>query len=213
MEMSLAHLRKDYTLRDLSETDVDADPLKQFEVWFNDALTANVVEPNAMILATATRDGKPSARTVLLKGFDERGFVFYTNYESRKGQELTENPWAAAVFLWKEIQRQVRLEGSIEKCSAEESDRYFRSRPLGSQLGACVSRQSEVISSREMLESRLEELRRENAHRDVARPPYWGGYRLSPMSIEFWQGRPNRLHDRLRYRLQDGSWVIERLSP
>jgi pyridoxamine 5'-phosphate oxidase len=213
MDMSLAHLRKDYTLHGLSETDVDADPLKQFQVWFNDALTANVIEPNAMVLATATKDGKPSARTVLLKGFDERGFVFYTNYESRKGQELAENPWAAVVFLWKEIQRQVRIEGHIEKCSEEESDTYFRSRPLGSQLGACVSQQSQVISSREVLESRLEELTSENANRDVPRPVYWGGYRLSPTSIEFWQGRPNRLHDRLRYRLKDGCWVIERLSP
>jgi pyridoxamine 5'-phosphate oxidase len=213
MDMSLANLRKDYTLHELSETDVDADPLKQFQVWFNDALTAKVVEPNAMILATATRDGKPSARTVLLKGFDKRGFVFYTNYESRKGQELAENPWAAAVFLWKEIQRQVRIEGQIEKCSEEESDRYFRSRPLGSQLGACVSPQSQVISGREVLESRLQELRGEFAHRDVARPPYWGGYRLRPVSIEFWQGRTNRLHDRLRYRLEDGGWVIERLAP
>jgi len=213
MDMSLANLRKDYTLHDLNETDVDADPLKQFQVWFNDALTANVVEPNAMILATATKDGKPSARTVLLKGFDAHGFVFYTNYESRKGQELAENPWAAVVLLWKEMQRQVRIEGQIEKCSEEESDRYFGSRPLGSQLGARVSQQSQVISGREVLESRLEELKDEFANRDVARPPYWGGYRLRPVSIEFWQGRPNRLHDRLRYRLEDGGWMIERLSP
>jgi len=211
--MSLANLRKDYTLYGLSETDVDADPLKQFQVWFNDALAANVVEPNAMILATATKDGRPSARTVLLKGFDERGFVFYTNYESRKGQELAANPWAAVVFLWKEIQRQVRIEGQIEKCSAEESDAYFHSRPLGSQLGACVSHQSQVISGREVLEARLEELRDEIADGEVARPLYWGGYRLKPMSVEFWQGRLNRLHDRLQYRLEDEGWVIERLAP
>ena len=213
MDMSLANLRKDYTLRDLNETDIDADPFKQFHLWFNDALTANLIEPNAMTLATATRDGKPSARTVLLKGFDERGFVFYTNYESRKGQELAENPWAALVFLWKEIQRQVRIEGHIEKCSPEESDTYFLSRPLGSRLGAYVSQQSQVISSREILEARLAELTRENANLDIPRPPYWGGYRLSPTSIEFWQGRPNRLHDRLRYRLSDRAWLIERLSP
>jgi len=213
MDMSLANLRKDYTLYDLSETVVDADPLKQFQVWFNDALAANVVEPNAMILATATQDGRPSARTVLLKGLDERGFVFYTNYESRKGQELAENPWAAVVFLWKEIQRQVRIEGQIEKCTAEESDVYFHSRPFGSQLGACVSHQSQVISSRKGLESRIEELRSEHANGAVARPLYWGGYRLKPIAIEFWQGRPNRLHDRLRYRCEDGEWVIERLAP
>jgi len=172
MDMSLANLRKDYTLRDLNETDIDADPFKQFHLWFNDALTANLIEPNAMTLATATRDGKPSARTVLLKGFDERGFVFYTNYESRKGQELAENPWAALVFLWKEIQRQVRIEGHIEKCSPEESDTYFLSRPLGSRLGAYVSQQSQVISSREILEARLAELTRENANLDIPRPPY-----------------------------------------
>ena len=211
--MSLAHLRKNYTLYDLSETAVDADPLKQFQVWFNDALTANLLELNAMTLATATKDGKPSARTVLLKGFDERGFVFYTNYESRKGQELAENPWAAAVFLWKEIERQVRIEGHVEKCSQEEADRYFHSRPLGSQLGACVSQQSQVISSREILESRLEELTGKMANQEIPRPSYWGGYRLSPTSIEFWQGRPNRLHDRLRYCLKNGCWLIERLSP
>jgi pyridoxamine 5'-phosphate oxidase len=210
---SLANLRKDYTLHGLSETDVDTDPLKQFQTWFNAALAANVIEPNAMILATATKDGRPSARTVLLKGLDERGFVFYTNYESRKGQELAENPWAAVVFLWKEIQRQVRIEGKIEKCSAEESDTYFHSRPLGSQLGACVSHQSQVISGREVLETLLEELRGEIVDGEVARPLYWGGYRLRPLSVEFWQGRPNRLHDRLRYRLEDGGWVIERLAP
>jgi len=214
MDGSLADLRRDYTLRGLSETDVDADPFKQFQVWFSDALAANLIEPNAMTLATATRDGKPSARTVLLKGFDERGFVFYTNYESRKGQELAENPWAALVFLWAELQRQVRIEGRVEKCSVLESDTYFRSRPLGSRLSATLSKQSQVISSREVLEHRLQELLVENANQEVARPPYWGGYRLSPMSIEFWQGRPNRLHDRLRYHLlNDGSWLLERLSP
>ncbi len=214
MDSSIADLRRDYTLRGLSETDVDSDPFKQFQVWFSDAFGANLIEPNAMILATATKDGKPSARTVLLKGFDERGFVFYTNYESRKGQELAENPWAALVFLWAELERQVRIEGRVEKCSAVESDTYFRSRPLGSRLSALVSQQSQVISSREVLENRLQELMVENANGDVPRPPYWGGYRLSPTSIEFWQGRPDRLHDRLRYRLlHDGSWLIERLSP
>jgi pyridoxamine 5'-phosphate oxidase len=213
MDMSIAHLRKDYTLHGLSESDVDVDPLRQFQVWFHAALAANLLEPNAMTLATATKDGKPSARTVLLKGFDERGFVFYTNYESRKGHELAENPQAALVFRWAELERQVRIEGLVEKCSAVESDAYFHSRPVGSQLGACVSQQSQVIDSREVLESRLEELMLENANREVARPAYWGGYRLIPTSLEFWQGRPNRLHDRLRYRLDDGRWLLERLSP
>ena len=214
MDMSIADLRRNYTLRGLSETDVDSDPFKQFQAWFSDALAANLIEPNAMTLATATKDGKPSARIVLLKGFNERGFVFYTNYESRKGQELAENPWAALVFLWAELERQVRVEGRVEKCSAVESDTYFQSRPLGSRLEACLSQQSQVISSREVLEHRLQELMVENANRDVPRPPDWGGYRLNPSSIEFWQGRPNRLHDRLRYRLLNNrSWLIERLSP
>jgi pyridoxamine 5'-phosphate oxidase len=214
MDRFLADLQSDNTLQGLNETVVDADPFRQFQVWFSDAVAANLMQPNAMTLATASKDGKPSARIVLLKGFDKRGFVFYTNYESRKGQELAENPWAALVFLWVELQRQVRIEGQVEKCSAEDSDLYFQSRPLGSRLGACVSQQSQVISSREVLESRLQELIVENANGDIARPPYWGGYRLSPTSIEFWQGRPSRLHDRLCYSLLDnGSWLIERLSP
>jgi pyridoxamine 5'-phosphate oxidase len=214
MDRFLADLQSEDTLQGLNETVVDSDPFRQFQVWFSDAVAANLMQPNAMTLATASKDGKPSARIVLLKGFDERGFVFYTNYESRKGQELAENPWAALVFLWVELQRQVRIEGRVEKCSAEDSDLYFQSRPLGSRLGACVSQQSQVISSREVLESRLQELIVENANGDIARSPYWGGYRLSPTSIEFWQGRPSRLHDRLRYSLLDnGSWLIERLSP
>jgi pyridoxamine 5'-phosphate oxidase len=214
MEKFRTDLQSGDTLQGLSETDVASDPFRQFEVWYSDALAANLMQPNAMTLATASKDGKPSARIVLLKGFDKRGFVFYTNYESRKGQELAQNPWAALVFLWAELQRQVRIEGWVEKCSAEDSDLYFQSRPLGSRLGACVSQQSQVISSREILESCLQELMVENADRSIARPPYWGGYRLSPTSVEFWQGRPSRLHDRLRYRLLDnGSWLIERLSP
>ena len=214
MDDSLADLRRDYSLRGLNESDVAADPFQQFRAWFSDAQAAHLIEPNAMVLATATKDGRPSARAVLLKGFDERGFVFYTNYESRKGQELAENPWAALVFLWEELERQIRIEGRVEKASAEESDAYFRSRPLGSRLSATLSHQSQVISSREVLEHRLQDLMAENANGDVPRPAYWGGYRLSPTSIEFWQGRPNRLHDRLRYRLlQNGKWLLERLSP
>jgi pyridoxamine 5'-phosphate oxidase len=211
---SLAALRRNYSLRGLKESDLDPDPFKQFHTWFNDALNANLLEPNAMILATATRDGKPSARTVLLKAFDERGFVFYTNYESRKGRDLAENPFASLVFLWTELERQVRIEGSVEKCSAEESDTYFQSRPLGSRLGAVVSQQSQVISGREVLETGLKELMTQYADGDVPRPEFWGGYRIRPTSFEFWQGRPNRLHDRLHYTLvEDGSWRIERLSP
>ncbi len=213
MAKFLADLREDYTRHTFSETDIDASPFRQFQLWFSDALAANLIEPNAMTVATATKDGKPSARVVLLKGFDERGFVFYTNYESKKGQELAENPWAALVFRWAELKRQVRVEGQVEKCSAEDSDRYFQSRPLGSRLGACVSQQSRAISSREVLEFRLQELIEESENTEILRPPYWGGYRLSPTTIEFWQGRPNQLHDRLRYRLHEGSWLIERLSP
>jgi pyridoxamine 5'-phosphate oxidase len=214
VDKSLADLRRNYSLRGLKESDVDPDPFKQFHTWFTDVLNANLLEPNAMILATATRDAKPSARTVLLKAFDERGFVFYTNYESRKGRELAENPFASLIFLWTELERQVRVEGNVEKCSAEESDTYFQSRPLGSRLGAVVSQQSQVISGRQVLESGLEELMKQYADGDVPRPEYWGGYRIRPTSFEFWQGRPNRLHDRLRYSLvEDGSWKIERLSP
>jgi len=214
MERSLADLRSEYTQRGLSEDEVAADPFTQFQTWFSDALAAHLAMPNAMTLATATRDGKPSARIVLLKGFDERGFVFYSNYESQKGHDLAENPWASLVFLWAELERQVRIEGPVEYFSAAESDAYFQSRPRGSQLGACISQQSQVISSREILDERFQQLMAEHPDRDVARPPYWGGYRLSPTSLEFWQGRPNRLHDRLRYRfLPDGRWLLERLSP
>jgi pyridoxamine 5'-phosphate oxidase len=167
-----------------------------------------------MTLATAAHDGKPSARMVLLKGFDQNGFVFYTNYESRKGHELDENPRAALVFYWPELERQIRIEGRVEKLAQDESDAYFASRPLGSRLGAWASRQSEVISGRQVIESRLQELETEYKDRAIPRPPHWGGYRVRPEAIEFWQGRPSRLHDRLRYRkLEDGRWVIERLSP
>lgn len=214
MDQSIADLRKEYTLHELRENDVEKNPFIQFEEWFDRALTTESNEPTAMMLATATRDGKPSARMVLLKGFDEGGFVFFTNYESRKGQELAQNPQAALVFWWPKLEHQVRIEGRVEKVSEKESDAYFQSRPRGSRLGAWVSRQSQVISDREALEHRLEALMVEYQNRDVPRPPYWGGYRLCPTSFEFWQGRPNRLHDRLRYRQTDeGVWIMERLSP
>ena len=200
-------------MRELSEADVASDPFQQFARWFDEALAASVTEPSAMTLATATKEGRPSARVVLLKGFDEQGFVFYTNYRSRKGEEVAENPWATLVFYWAELKRQVRIEGRIEKASPEESDAYFDSRPRESRLAAWASAQSRVIPNREVLDRRMQELMLEYQDRDIARPPHWGGYRLRPTSLEFWQSRPNRLHDRLCYRLVNGAWLIERLSP
>lgn len=212
--MSLSDLRREYSLAGLKESDLDPSPFRQFDKWFQQALAAELPEPNAMTLATSTLDGKPSARVVLLKGFDTSGFVFFTNYESQKGRELSENPHAALVFYWIELERQVRLSGRVSRVSVEESEEYFRSRPAGSQLGAWVSRQSQVVSGRKSLEDKLEELTQQYQTKPVPLPPYWGGYRLAPEMIEFWQGRPNRLHDRLRYTLQPGnSWLIERLSP
>lgn len=210
---SIADLRLTYTLAQLTEADVDPDPIRQFQLWFDQALSVNILEPNAMTLATATKDGLPSARIVLLKGVSDRGFVFYTNYESHKGQELTENPQAALVFLWKALERQVRIEGMVEKVSDEETVAYFHSRPRESQLGAWVSNQSQVITNRQVLEQRLAELSQEYQNREIPRPPHWGGYCVIPHTIEFWQGRPSRLHDRLRYRLNEHQWMIERLAP
>ncbi len=210
----LAEIRKDYRQRGLGEADVDADPFRQFRVWFDAATDVGLSEPNAMTLATVSGDGRPSARMVLLKGFDERGFVFYTNYESRKGRELAEMPFAALVFFWVDLERQVRIEGRVERVSAEQSDTYFHGRPEGSQIGAVASHQSQVIASREVIEQRAAELSAEYAGREIPRPEFWGGFRVIPDSVEFWQGRPSRLHDRLRYRrADDGSWAIERLSP
>jgi pyridoxamine 5'-phosphate oxidase len=211
---TVAALRRDYALMSLGEGDVDADPIVQFTRWFEQALAGEIAEPNAMTVATATREGIPSARMVLLKGFDARGFVFYTNYESQKGRELAENPVAALVFHWVELHRQVRVAGAVERVSAEESDAYFQSRPRGSRLGAWVSHQSTVLTGREEIETRLAALTAQYGEGEIPLPPYWGGYRVIPASVEFWQGRPSRLHDRLRYRRQpDGSWRIERLSP
>ncbi len=209
---SIADLRKDYTQNGLEQG--DPSPFKQFELWFNQAVAADLLEPNAMTLATVTSEGKPDARIVLLKGFDTRGFVFYTNFRSQKGQELAANPHAALVFLWGDLERQVRVVGSVEKATDIEADTYFQSRPLGSRLGAWASTQSEVIPNREFLETRMAMLETEYQGREIPRPDHWGGFRVVPTEMEFWQGRPSRLHDRLRYRLQEhGVWLIDRLSP
>jgi len=211
---SLQTLRKEYTLRGLDEADIVNDPFEQFGLWMNDALLANLPEPTAMTLATATSKGTPSARVVLLKHFDAAGFVFYTNYRSRKGIELSENPNAALVFHWISLERQVRIRGRSTKVSREESANYFRLRPRGSQLGAWASRQSEVIGSRWPLETEMRRLRQRFRGKEIPLPPHWGGFRVVPAEIEFWQGRSNRLHDRIRYsRSGRGKWKIERLSP
>ena len=208
---SIADLRREYARARLDEKDVSPDPLVQFARWFEEAQAAAMFEVNAMVLATATADGRPSARMVLLRGLDERGLVFFTDYRSRKGEELDANPRAALTFYWGELERQVRIEGRVARTSAEESEQYYRTRPMGSRLGAWVSHQSRPIASREVLETGLAEAERRFSDGDVALPPYWGGYRVSPESFEFWQGRENRLHDRIRYRRK--VWAIERLSP
>jgi pyridoxamine 5'-phosphate oxidase len=211
--MNLADLRKDYSLAGLAEKDLARDPFRQFEKWFAEAQAAKVAEPNAMVLATATRDGRPSSRTVLLKAVDGRGFVFYSNYESRKGRELEVNPRASLTFPWVAMERQVIVEGSVTKVAREESEAYFHSRPRASQLGAWVSPQSTIIPDRRALEENLKALDQKYAGQEVPLPPNWGGWRLAPETVEFWQGRRNRLHDRLRYRREKEGWTIERLAP
>jgi pyridoxamine 5'-phosphate oxidase len=210
--MDLAALRQEYMRAGLLEKDLAADPFAQFGNWFEEALQSGIALPNAMTLATATRSGRPSARAVLLKGFDARGFVFYTNYRSRKGRELAENPQAMLLVCWKELERQAGIEGRVEQVSAAESDVYFAGRPLGSRLAAVISPQSEPVAGREALEEKLEEAAKR--WRDAPpRPAHWGGYRLVPEKFEFWQGRQDRLHDRLCYKKSRGGWKIERLAP
>jgi pyridoxamine 5'-phosphate oxidase len=212
--MDLASIRRDYEAAALHRRDLDADPIKQFERWLNDAIAAQQIEPTAMTLATATREGRPSARIVLLKGVDAGGFVFFTNYLSQKGREIEANPNVELVFFWDKIERTVRVHGTVTRTSREVSDAYFHQRPKRSQIGAAASHQSEVVADREVLETRFAELEKRYESSDVPTPQHWGGFRVNPETIEFWQGRRSRLHDRFRYRRDaGGAWAIERIAP
>jgi len=214
MPSSVADIRTDYKMQSLLEKDVDASAIRQFDKWWQEATRSEITEVNAMTLATASANGVPAARIVLLKGYDEQGFVFFTNYESFKGHQMAENPRACLVFFWKELERQVRITGLVEKVSEVESNAYFHSRPQGSQIGAWVSPQSQVITDRGWLEEREKTLTEDFATKPLMRPAHWGGYRVKPICIEFWQGRSSRLHDRIQYTLGDtGAWIIERLAP
>jgi pyridoxamine 5'-phosphate oxidase len=211
---SIAQIRQEYAAQVLLEGDLARDPIQQFRKWWQQIIDSQVTEPNAMTLATASADGMPTARVVLLKGFDEEGFVFFTNYNSYKGLQLSENPRACLVFHWKELERQVRIIGLVEKVADEESDAYFKSRPVGSRIGAWVSPQSQVIDNRQWLDDAYAQRAKELEKEDIQRPPHWGGYKVMPVVVEFWQGRPSRLHDRLQYTLlEGGAWQVERLAP
>jgi len=211
---SISHIRKEYQLHSLNERDMEDNALKQFEKWWKEALNSELDEVNAMSLATVNKEGKPSVRTVLLKGFEENGFVFYTNYQSKKGVDLESNPNTSLLFFWKELQRQVRIDGIAEKISEAESSAYFITRPRGSQLSTCASGQSSIIPNREMLEKNVGELEKKYAGLEIPKPAHWGGYIVIPFEIEFWQGRPNRLHDRIKYiRQPNNEWKLVRLAP
>ena len=214
MAVNIADIRKNYSQKKLSEKKAEADPMKQFAKWWKQAVESKIDEVNAMTLATASSDGIPAARIVLLKGVEENGFIFFTNYESFKGQQLSENPKACLVFFWKELERQVRITGLVEKISTAASDVYFHSRPAASQVGAIASPQSRIIENREWLDAHYKELKKQLKEETIQRPEHWGGYIVKPVIIEFWQGRPSRLHDRLQYSLEEnGKWKIERLAP
>ncbi len=214
MSQPIADIRREYKLQSLNETGVAANPIEQFTRWWEEAINSHIDEVNAMTLATATPDGLPSARIVLLKGYDEKGFVFFTNYNSHKGHELAKNPHAALVFFWKELERQVRIEGVVEKIPAAESDAYFQSRPAGSRIGAWASPQSSVIAGREVIEATYSQFEKQFSNNDIPRPEHWGGYLVKPSLIEFWQGRSSRLHDRILYTWNDNkAWKRERLAP
>jgi pyridoxamine 5'-phosphate oxidase len=214
MSMTISDLRKDYSAQSLLESDVAPDPIQQFGKWWEQAVNSQIEEPNAMTIATASCDGLPSARIVLLKGFDKNGFTFFTNYKSYKAMQLEENPRACLVFFWKELERQVRIVGLVKKTSEEESDAYYNSRPKTSRIGAIASPQSQVIESREWIDKKYLEFSETFKEKEPQRPEHWGGYIVQPIIAEFWQGRPSRLHDRMQYTLEDnGTWKIERLAP
>lgn len=214
MNNFIANIRKDYKLKSLGEKEVANNPFDQFTAWWKEAVDSQIEEVNAMTLATVTAEGKPDARIVLLKDFDENGYTFFTNYKSRKGDELTQHPFASLVFFWKELERQVRVEGDVEKVTTAVSDAYFYSRPRGSRIGAWASPQSAVIENRSLLDANMKELEIKFADNNIPRPEHWGGYIVKPVQIEFWQGRSNRLHDRIRYTITNNNqWLIERLAP